>query len=71
MLAIEKTSAIHASLIFFFKPILAPLIALAVLGEAITSNIVLGILMFLIGSLLGFIPALWRHHRAAPVPEKK
>lgn len=33
MLAIEKTSAIHGSLVFFFKPILAPLFALAVLGK--------------------------------------
>lgn len=33
MLAIEKTSAIHGSLVFFFKPILAPLIALGILGK--------------------------------------
>ena len=46
MLAIEKTSAIHGSLVFFFKPILAPLFALAVLGEAVTPPILLGIVCF-------------------------
>lgn len=60
MLAIEKTSAIYGSLVFFFKPILAPLIALLALGEAITPNIALGIAMFLAGSLLGIIPNILR-----------
>lgn len=60
MLAIEKTSAIYGSLVFFFKPILAPLIALLALGEAITPNIALGIAMFLAGSLLGIIPNIIR-----------
>lgn len=64
MLAIEKTSATHGSLVFFFKPILAPLFALAVLGEAITRPIVLGILCFLAGSLLSILPEVIREHRA-------
>ncbi|MDY4173399.1 MAG: DMT family transporter [Evtepia sp.] len=64
MLAIEKTSATHGSLVFFFKPILAPLMALAVLGEAITPNIGVGIGFFLAGSLLGILPEAWRARRA-------
>ncbi|HIY05912.1 MAG TPA: DMT family transporter [Candidatus Evtepia faecigallinarum] len=64
MLAIEKTSATHGSLVFFFKPILAPLFALAVLGEAITRPIALGILCFLAGSLLSILPEVIREHRA-------
>lgn len=56
MLAIEKTSAIHGSLVFFFKPILAPLFALAVLGEAVTPPILLGIVCFLAGSLVSILP---------------
>lgn len=64
MLAIEKTSATHGSLVFFFKPILAPLMALLVLGEAITRNIGVGILFFLAGSLLGILPEVWRTRRA-------
>ena len=64
MLAIEKTSATHGSLVFFFKPILAPLFALAVLGEAITRPIALGILFFLAGSLLSILPEILRERRA-------
>lgn len=64
MLAIEKTSATHGSLVFFFKPILAPLMALLVLGEAITPNIGVGIGFFLAGSLLGILPEAWRARRA-------
>ena len=64
MQAIEKTSATHGSLVFFFKPILAPLMALAVLGEAITPNIGVGIGFFLAGSLLGILPEAWRARRA-------
>ena len=68
MLAIEKTSAIHGSLVFFFKPILAPIIALVILGEAITPPIALGIVLFLTGSLLGIVPEAIRARRAEPAP---
>ena len=64
MLAIEKTGATHGSLVFFFKPILAPLLALAILGEALTRPILLGIAFFLVGSLLSIVPELVRAHRA-------
>ena len=63
MLALEKTNAAMTNLIFFFKPILAPIIALLVLGEAITSNILVGIAFFLLGSLSGIIPALLRNRQ--------
>jgi drug/metabolite transporter (DMT)-like permease len=68
MLAIEKTSAIYGSLVFFFKPILAPIFALLILGEAITPTILLGIAMFLVGSLLGIIPAILRNRHSKEVP---
>lgn len=60
MLALEKTNAAMTNLIFFFKPILAPVIAFLVLGEAMTSNMLVGIAFFLLGSLSGIIPALLR-----------
>lgn len=66
MLAIEKTSAIYGSLVFFFKPILAPLFALFILGEAITTNIALGIVLFLAGSLVSILPELYRARAAKP-----
>ncbi|MEG2001221.1 MAG: DMT family transporter [Evtepia sp.] len=60
MLAMETTNANTANLVFFFKPIIAPIIALIVLHEAITSNMVIGILFFLCGSLSGIIPTMLR-----------
>ena len=71
MFAIEKTSATHGSLVFFFKPILAPLVALAVLGEAITGPMVLGIVFFLAGSLMGILPEFLATEKAAPLPHTK
>ena len=65
MLAVEKTGAVRASLVFFFKPILAPLFAWAVLGEAISRPIGLGILCFLSGSLLSILPELHRSKAVA------
>ena len=64
MLAIEKTSAIHGSLVFFFKPILAPLFALSELGDAVTPPILLGIVCFLAGSLVSILPDILRARRA-------
>lgn len=68
MLAIEKTSAVHGSLVFFFKPVLAPIIAYFVLGEAITTHMTVGIVLFLIGSLLGIIPAALRSRKETQTP---
>lgn len=63
MLAMEKTSANMTSLVFFFKPILAPIIAFWALHEAITSNIIIGIVFFLLGSLSSIIPNMVRAKR--------
>lgn len=56
--AMEKTSAQTASLVFFFKPILAPILALVLLHEVIPFNMLLGILFILIGSLSSILPGL-------------
>ena len=64
MLAMEKTSAQTASLIFFLKPMLAPLFALAVLHEEIRLNMWLGILCFLVGSGIAIIPGILEANRA-------
>ena len=58
MLAMEKTSAQEASLIFFLKPMLAPIFALIFLREQLTLNIIIGIVCFLIGSGIAVIPGL-------------
>lgn len=57
-MAMEKTSAKTASLVFFFKPILAPILALIILHEIIPFNMVIGILFILLGSLSSILPEL-------------
>lgn len=54
-LAMEETSASTASLVFFIKPALAPIFALLILGEAITPNVLSGILLILAGSCIAFV----------------
>jgi drug/metabolite transporter (DMT)-like permease len=54
----EETSAQTTSLVFFFKPILAPILALILLHEAIPLNMLIGILFILFGSLSSILPGL-------------
>lgn len=58
MMAMEKTSAQTASLVFFFKPILAPIFAFVFLREEIPFNMIMGIICFLIGSGIAVIPGV-------------
>lgn len=62
-LAMEATSANTASLVFFFKPALAPILALIILGEAIPLHMLLGILLILAGSLTTLLPDLLEQRR--------
>lgn len=55
MIAVELTSAREAAVVFFLKPMLAPLFAWMLIGEALHWNMILGILLFLLGSGI----ALW------------
>lgn len=56
--AMEETSAQTTSLVFFFKPILAPILALILLHEVIPFNMIIGIVFILLGSLSSIIPDL-------------
>lgn len=67
MLALEKTNAHMTNLIFFFKPIIAPIIAFFALREAITNNMVVGIIFFLLGSLSGILPTMLRSRKEVPL----
>ena len=58
MMAMEKTSAQEASLIFFLKPIIAPIFAFLFLKEEIPLNMIVGIVCFLAGSLCAILPGL-------------
>ena len=51
-LAMEKSNATLASLVFFVKPGIAPIIAVIVLSETIAINTIFGILLIFIGSYL-------------------
>ena len=66
-LSMEVTSAQTTSLVFFFKPALAPLLAFLILHEAIPGNMLAGIACILCGSLASILPGLLAQRRAVPV----
>ena len=57
-LAMEATSAATTSLVFYIKPVLAPVFALILLHEAISGQMMLGIAFIIVGSLIAFIPGI-------------
>ena len=70
MMAMEKTSAQEASLIFFLKPILAPIFALIFLKEEIPLNMIVGIVCFLAGSLCAILPGLLAQRKLLKAEQK-
>ena len=54
--AIEIAGPSNASIAFFIKPVLAPVIAFLVLGEKFTWNLIVGIVIILIGSYINMRP---------------
>ena len=57
-MGMERTSPMQGSLVFFFKPILAPLLAMFILGESISLNMWAGIGLILVASLISMLPTL-------------
>lgn len=55
-MGMEATSAMQGSLVFFFKPVLAPILAMIVLGEKIPVNMWCGIALMLVASVISMIP---------------
>ena len=55
-LAMEATSAAMASLVFFLKPALAPVLAMMLIHDSITMQTWIGILLIFTGSLISLIP---------------
>ena len=70
-LGMEETSAATVSLVFFIKPMLAPLLALLVLHEPITTNMVGGIMVIVAGSFISLIPALRTSRGQETIGEKR
>lgn len=60
--AMEKTSANTAALVFFFKPVLAPILAFLILHEQIPFHMMVGILFILCGSMTNILPGLLNRH---------
>ena len=67
MMAMEKTSAQEASLIFFLKPIIAPIFALIFLKEEIP---LVGIVCFLAGSLCAILPGILAQRKLLKAEQK-
>jgi len=61
-MGMERTSPMQGSLVFFFKPVLAPLLAMAVLGESIAWNMWIGIGLILIASFISMLPTFHLLH---------
>lgn len=59
-MALLYTDAKTVGLVFFFKPVLAPILAFIFLDEEISMNMLLGIMCFLVGSLVSLIPDILR-----------
>lgn len=54
-LAMERSDVATASLVFFIKPGLAPILAAIILHETVTVNTIIGIIIILLGSTLTFV----------------
>ncbi|KRK99959.1 DMT family permease [Secundilactobacillus odoratitofui DSM 19909 = JCM 15043] len=54
-LAMERSDVSTASLVFFIKPGLAPILAAVILSEKITTATIVGIVIILIGSVITFM----------------
>lgn len=65
-LAMEETSAVVTSIVFFIKPALAPVLALIILKESIAFNTIVGIVMIVIGSFITFFT---NNRRSEPIGE--
>lgn len=70
MMAMEKTSAQEASLIFFLKPIIAPIFALIFLKEEIPLNMIVGIVCFPAGSLCAILPGILAQRKLLKAEQK-
>lgn len=54
-LAMERSDVSTASLVFFIKPGLAPILAAVLIHEKILTNTIVGIVIILIGSVITFM----------------
>ncbi len=67
-LAMENSSTATASLVFFIKPALAPLLAFLILGETVPFTVLVGIALILLGSFISTRPASTKPSTAKSIP---
>lgn len=67
-LAMEYQPASVVSLVYFFKPVLSPVLAWRLHGEEIPGNMLLGVILIVIGSLCAIIPGIMESRRAGSGP---
>lgn len=70
-LAIEETSASTASLVFYLKPVLSPILAVLILKEAVPINMVIGVLVILAASVSNLLPEFLPKKAQNPAFETK
>lgn len=63
-LAMEYQPASVVSLVYFFKPALAPVLAWLIHGEVIARNMLLGIILIVSGSLCAIVPGILEAQRS-------
>lgn len=68
-LAMELTDAATASLVFYIKPALAPVLALLILHEPLKINMIIGIVLMVSGSVISFIPSMIASRKAAEIAD--
>lgn len=59
----EYCEAQTVSLVFFIKPILAPILAVVIIREVIPLNMVLGITLVLIGSVISIASDIFHRNK--------
>ena len=63
-MAMEHQPASVVSLVYFFKPALAPALAWAVHREEVSLNMLAGVVLIVLGSLCAIIPGILESKRA-------
>jgi drug/metabolite transporter (DMT)-like permease len=58
LIAVDRSSVIVASVVFYVKPVLAVVLAHLILGESITTSIIFGITLILFASTIKIIPVI-------------
>ena len=69
-LAMEHQPASVVSLVYFFKPALSPVLAWWLHGEVISTNMLIGIILIVCGSLCSIIPGIIEAKAPAPAARK-